>query len=221
MRTGIVLCGRVLLSVFVVLVFQMPAWASEILLDDYKSGLSPKWREKCLVGKTSYEVIEEDGRPYIKATSHSAASALYYKIEYDAKEYPIITWSWKVANVLAKGDAKEKKGHDFAARVIVIFPAAVPWNSQALSYTWANKLPIGSIAPIPSLPNANTIALKSGPTQTGQWFEEKRNIVEDYRRCFGQDPPQVGAIAIMTDTDNTCEEAMAWYGPIRISAATN
>jgi hypothetical protein len=65
------------------------------------------------------------------------------------------------------------------------------------------------------------IALKSGPTYTGQWFEERRNILDDYRQCFGQDPPQVGAIAIMTDTDNTCEEAMAWYGPIRISAATN
>ena len=213
--------GRVLLGVLLVVALQTPTWASDILLDDYKSGLSPKWREKCLAGKTSYEVVQEDGQAYIKATSSSAASALYYKIEYDAKEYPIITWRWKVANVLTKGNALEKKGHDFAARVMVIFPATMPWNSQALSYSWANTLPVGSVAPNPYVPNANTIALKSGPTQTGQWFEESRNILEDYRRCFGEDPPQVGAIAIMTDTDNTCEEAMAWYGPIRISAASN
>ncbi len=213
--------GRVLLSVLLVIAVQSSAWASEILLDDYKVGLSPKWHEKCLAGKTSYEVVQEDGQAYIKATSRSAASALYYKIEYDAKEYPIITWRWKVANVLTKGNALEKKGHDFAARVMVIFPATVPWKSQALSYSWANRLPVGSVAPNPYLPGANTIVLKSGPTQTGQWFEESRNIVEDFRRCFGQDPPQVGAIAIMTDTDNTCEEAMAWYGPIRISAASD
>jgi hypothetical protein len=213
--------GGVLFVVFLILALQAPSRAAEILLDDYKSGLSPKWREKCLAGKTSYEVIEEDGQPYIQATSSSAASALYYKIEYDAKEYPIITWSWKVANVLTKGNALEKEGHDFAARVMVIFPATVPWKSQALSYSWANRLPIGSVTPNPYAPTANTIALKSGSDQTGQWFEEKRNILEDYRRCFGQDPPQVGAIAIMTDTDNTCEEAMAWYGPIRISAASN
>ena len=149
--------GRVLLGVLLVVVLQTPVWASDILLDDYKSGLSPKWREKCLAGKTSYKVVQEDGQPYIKATSSSAASALYYKIEYDAKEYPIITWRWKVANVLTKGNALEKKGHDFAARVMVIFPATVPWKSQALSYAWANTLPVGSVAPNPYVASANMI----------------------------------------------------------------
>ena len=41
---------------------------------------------------------------------------------------------------------------------------------------------------------------------------EKRNVFEDYRRVFGQDPPKVDAIAIMTDTDKTGEEAVAYYG---------
>jgi hypothetical protein len=39
--------------------------------------------------------------------------------------------------------------------------------------------------------------------------------VGDYRRAFGEDPPKVGAVAIMTDTDNTGEQAVAWYGAIR------
>lgn len=39
--------------------------------------------------------------------------------------------------------------------------------------------------------------------------------VEDYRQAFGEDPPKVGAVAIMTDTDNTGEQAVAWYGAIR------
>jgi hypothetical protein len=50
----------------------------------------------------------------------------------------------------------------------------------------------------------------------GQWLEEKRNLVEDYRKCFGEDPGKAGGVAIMTDTDNTGEKAMAWYGPIRL-----
>ena len=60
------------------------------------------------------------------------------------------------------------------------------------------------------------IAVRSGSGEVGNWVGERRNIVEDYRRCFGQDPPSVGAVAVMTDTDNTGEEAMAWYGPIRV-----
>ena len=60
------------------------------------------------------------------------------------------------------------------------------------------------------------IAVETGSTRTGRWVVEKRNVLEDYRRVFGLDPPKAGAIAIMTDTDNTGEEAVAYYGPIRI-----
>jgi regulator of sigma D len=63
------------------------------------------------------------------------------------------------------------------------------------------------------------IAVQSGPAHVGQWLEEKRNLLEDYRRCFGEDPGKAGVVAIMTDTDNTGEKAMAWYGPIRLLAA--
>jgi hypothetical protein len=60
------------------------------------------------------------------------------------------------------------------------------------------------------------IAVQSGPSLVGQWLEEKRNRLEDYRKCFGEDSPKAGAVAIMTHTDNTGERAMAWYGPIRL-----
>jgi hypothetical protein len=60
------------------------------------------------------------------------------------------------------------------------------------------------------------IAVQSGPSLVGQWLEEKRNLLEDYRKCFGEEPPTAGAVAIMTDTDNTGEQAVAWYGPIRL-----
>jgi regulator of sigma D len=60
------------------------------------------------------------------------------------------------------------------------------------------------------------IAVRSGSAQLGQWLDEKRNLLEDYWKCFGEDPPKAGAVAIMTDTDNTGEHAVAWYGPIRL-----
>ncbi len=37
---------------------------------------------------------------------------------------------------------------------------------------------------------------------------------------FGEEPPMVGAIAIMTDTDNTKGSALSWYDDIRIESAT-
>jgi hypothetical protein len=43
---------------------------------------------------------------------------------------------------------------------------------------------------------------------------EKRNIHEDYKQAFGEEPPMISGVAIMTDTDNTRESAIAWYGDI-------
>ena len=47
--------------------------------------------------------------------------------------------------------------------------------------------------------------------------EDRQKDQEDYRRIFGEEPPMVGAIAIMTDTDNTQQSAVAWYDDIRIA----
>lgn len=201
-----------------VLLISLPArtGAAEILIDDYKGGLSPGWKEKVFEKRTRYEVVEEGSARFIKATSRASASALYYEINFDPKDYPILTWRWKVDRILTKGDASSKAGDDYAARVYVVFPSLLFWRTRAVNYIWANKLPRAEVVPNAFTSNAMLIAVRSGPGDVGKWVEEKRHIVEDYRRCFGQDPPGAGAVAIMTDTDNTGEEATAWYGPIRL-----
>jgi len=201
---------------FILMYSCLPVCADEILLDDYTNGLNPKWIEKSFKGNTDYQVTRQDDQWCIKAISRSSASALYYKIKYDLKDFPILTWRWKVARVLARGSALHKDGDDYAARVYVVFPSWAFWKTKALNYIWANKLPVGEAVPNPFTANAMMIAVQSGPALTGKWVEETRNVFEDYRRSFGKDPPMAGAIAIMTDTDNTGEEAVAWYGPIRV-----
>jgi len=61
------------------------------------------------------------------------------------------------------------------------------------------------------------LAVESGPSKAGQWVNEERDIQADYRRVFGENPPEAGGVAIMTDTDNTGGEATAWYGDITLS----
>jgi hypothetical protein len=48
------------------------------------------------------------------------------------------------------------------------------------------------------------------------WFEEERNLYEDYELAFGSDPPRVAGIGIMTGTGNTGESAIAYYGDITL-----
>ncbi len=193
-----------------------PAAPAEILLDDYRAGLSPRWQEKSFKGRTEYRVRTGEPFPHLEAFSRGSASALYYEISYDPRQYPFLSWWWKVEGVVTGGDARRKDGDDYAARVYVVFPALFFWQTRAVSYIWANRLPAGEAVPNPFTANAVMIALRSGPEQAGRWVRETRNLLLDYRRFFGQDPPKAGAVALMTDTDNTAGVARAFYGPIRI-----
>jgi hypothetical protein len=58
------------------------------------------------------------------------------------------------------------------------------------------------------------IAVESGESKVNQWVCEERNILEDYKKAFGENPSMISGIAIMTDTDNTGESATAYYGDI-------
>jgi hypothetical protein len=43
------------------------------------------------------------------------------------------------------------------------------------------------------------------------WGSEERNIYEDYKQAFGEEPPLMNGVVIMTHTDNTKEQATAYY----------
>ena len=172
------------------------------------------WTEKSFKGKTEYRLVEAAGLQVLQADSHGAASGLVYEIEYDPQDYPVLSWRWKVANIIAKGDSRTKAGDDYAARIYVVFPHWFFLKTRTLNYIWANRLPKEAIQANAYTSNAMMIAVESGAEKVGEWVTERRNIVKDYRRAFGEDPPEVGAIAIMTDTDDTGETAMAWYSEI-------
>lgn len=192
------------------------AAGSEIVIDDFENGLSSGWEKEIFVGETVYELTEGIDGKCLKAISNKSASGLYYKIDFDPREYPIITWSWKIDHVLTRGDARKKSGDDYAARVYVIFPSFFFWQTRAINYIWANKLPKGEAVPSSYTGNSMMVAVESGAEMTGKWIVEKRNLLEDYKRYFGKTPKKAGAIAIMTDTDNTGESAAACYDSIKI-----
>ena len=178
-----------------------------------ESGLAG-WSGKSFKGETEYRIVEDAGQKVLQAISQGTASGLVFETEYDPKEYPVLSWRWKVANTLVKGDSRTKAGDDYAARVYVVFPHWFFPKTKTLNYIWANRLSKESVQANAYLSNAVMIAVESGVENVGEWVSVRRNIVEDYRRAFGEDPPKIGAIAIMTDTDNTGESAVAWYSDI-------
>ena len=178
-----------------------------------KSGLEG-WTQKIFQGETDYRIVDEAGHKVLQATSRAAASGLVFETDYNPQEYPILAWHWKIDHIIAGGDSRTRSGDDYAARVYVIFPHWFFPKTRTLNYIWGNRLPREAVQPNAFTGNAMMIAVESGSAKAGQWVSVRRNIVDDYRRAFGEEPSNVGAIAIMTDTDQTGESALAWYGDI-------
>ena len=178
------------------------------------SGLSG-WSEKSFQGTTEYRIVEEGGEKVLYAKSEKAASGLVFETDYDPQQFPVLSWRWKISDTISKGDSRIKAGDDYSARIYIVFPHWFFLKTKTLNYIWANQLPKNSSQLSVYTSNDMMIAVESGSAKAGEWVTVQRNLLDDYRKAFGEEPPNVGAIAIMTDTDNTGETAVAWYGDIK------
>lgn len=134
-------------------------------------------------------------------------------------------------NVYRKGDMRTKAGDDYPLRVYILFQydpekagalerirygiAKILYGEypphSSLSYIWANRTEErGSIMTSPYSSRAMMIALQGGLQNVGTWQEERVNVIADYRKAFGFDPPIIGTIGIMNDSDNTGEKSISW-----------
>ena len=58
------------------------------------------------------------------------------------------------------------------------------------------------------------MVVQQGPEKTGRWIWEKRNIHEDFKELFDDEPPGFAGIAVLTDTDQTNEGVEAYFSSI-------
>ncbi len=199
--------------------------------------LPPDWKPltfKKIEKHTIYTLVKDNGTAVVKAVAEASASGLTREIKINPKEYPSIQWRWKVSNILENGDIHRKEGDDYPARIYITFeydPSKVSFFEKAkyetirllygqypplgaINYIWESKAPVGTMVPNPYTDRAMMFVLESGAAKLNQWVVEERNVSEDYKKAFGQEPPMISGIAIMTDTDNTGESATAYYGDI-------
>lgn len=192
---------------------------ARVMVGHFSHGDLSGWSDKVFDGVTRYTLVSEDGRRALKADSRDTASGLYKNIRVDLERTPYLHWSWRVLNTLGDNDEHTKAGDDYAARVYVIFSGgALFWRTRAINYVWSSNQPRGSTWRNAFTGNARMIAVRSGDGKTGVWLHERRDIRSDYRHLFGDDVRYIDAVAIMTDTDNTHQTAVAYYGDIYFSA---
>lgn len=188
---------------------------------------------------TAYSLAAVDGRVALKAVANASATGLMRDMRIELKEFPLLRWQWKTENLIPHADNYAKDREDSPVRLVIRFEGDIgklPFKDRlvlrlaktlsgqelpyaTLMYIWENKAPRGSVIPNPHTGRVQMIVAESGPARVGQWLTEEHNVYEDYKRAFGEEPPPVSAVGVLTDTDNTDETATAWYGDIAFRKA--
>lgn len=211
-------CAARQLHVSVVPPLVLAPRASLLWAESFDALRPARWREVEVRRRTAYRAARVDGRPCLQADSKNGASILMTAVRFDPRAYPWLSWQWRVDQPVDGEALDTKRGSDAAARVYVYFETpGLPWQKRNLDYVWSASLPPGTLTQSAFSAQSKIFVLAGGREALGTWRTEERNLAEDYRNAFGEEPPEVIALGLMTDTDNTGTTALAYFDELRIS----
>ena len=219
----------------------LPAADGDVLLREEFTSLDA-WRPLTfpkIARHSTYVVATDPERSefWLRAESDRSASGIVWKEQYDVYAYPKLRWRWRVQNVYEKGDATKKSGDDYPVRLYVMFrydPATASAGKRfkyglakavygeyppdsGLNYIWESRETPGEYVVSPYTDSAVMFLKEKGAAKVGVWVEEEADVLADYRRAFGKDPPRLATLAVMNDSDNTGEKAVSFIDWIEIA----
>ena len=200
------------------------AWAADrVVVEDWRShplgtrGIPGNWKGQSW-GQPTYdlEIVPDNGQPVLHLRSKGETSTISrdLKASVDLKETPILEWRWKVVTLPTGGNACQKSTDDQAAQVYVAWlraPEAV--RSRIIGYVWDSTAPAGTICKSEKTSTVTYVVLRSGSGELGKWITERRNVVEDFRKIYGEAPDKPSALSLAIDSDDTRSSAESFIGP--------
>lgn len=188
-----------------------------------------------LKGHSQYQLVEDGGATVLKGRARASASGLLHDLDLDVRERPILSWRWKVMDLAPSEDSPD----DSPVRILVNFDgdtSKIPFGDRlfydqfhlftgqqlpyaGVMYVWGSKTTNGGVVNNKYTSRIKMIAVESGRENLGKWLQESRNVEEDYRRLFGEEPGRVVSVGIMTEADDADRALEAFYGDIAFRAA--
>ena len=140
---------------------------------------------------TANLALEKKENRYVLHMKSDSESSFGIKKEMDVKinEYPFLNWEWKVDKLPTGADIRNKDTDDQAIQVYIAFkPTGWPakMNTPTIGYIWGVNCPKNTLvtSPQPFAGKVRYIVLRDKSDNLNKWYQEKRNIKEDYKKLF-------------------------------------
>jgi hypothetical protein len=184
----------------------------------------------------------DNGIAAIKLESKANLTFLEKNVSIDLKNYPIISWKWKVMNILAGVDERTKAGDDHPLRIFFVFEPdekkqslwfrlkrfiyldwlhGHPYGGRFTEYLWSSHLEAGEIINDPGKSWQKLMVVEGGSAKLGQWLSYRRDLYRDFKALYGEEPRRLIFIGILNDTDQTSQAAISYISDLQFSKATH
>src|SRR5262245_20181143 len=172
---------------------------------------------------TKYALVDDCGTVVVEAKADGSSSALAEPLDIDPRQYPWITWRWKVPELVPGIDNTKRATDDAPVRLEISFDGDMKKLSiddkvfffqvkagtgfdmpyATLEYVWGEGAPAETVIVNTWTSRIRMLMLEVGSEHAGRWVTETRNVLDDYRRAYGEEAGRITAVAIVTDTDAT------------------
>jgi hypothetical protein len=215
---------RAPLAALLLLLVAAVAGASDLVVEDWSSyavgtkGKPTGWKEQSWGSpKYDFAIVANESAKVLHLRSANEGSTISKDIKgkVNLKETPIIEWSWKVTGLPKGGNSCRKATDDQAAQVFVVwprFPEAV--RSRIVGYVWDSTQPVGTMCKSEKSGTVTYIVIRSGAADLGKWFTERRNVAEDFKKIYTEDPEPPSAVSVAIDSNDTQSTSESFIGTI-------
>ncbi len=240
-----------ILCISILSFFPLKWYPSLVVADDASfldMGLSSKYYEATRVPKgwklrkrfgypngARAEWVIEDRIHAVRLHSKAALTFLEKSVAIDIEKFPIVTWKWKVENILKGNDERTKAGDDHPIRIFFVFEPdesqqsfwfrlkrfvyldrihGHPMGGRFTEYLWSSHLHPGDIINDPGKPWQKLMVVEGGSRNLGKWLSYEKNLYEDFKKLYGEEPRRLIFIGILNDTDQTGQEAVSYIADL-------
>jgi hypothetical protein len=202
----------------------------------------PGWQPYVLrpdQARTVYSMERRDARVVLHAVADSARSGLACEVDIDPQRTPWLRWEWRADSVYESATVADDILEDTPARLVIAFAGDLSLLSlrdrvffeqvelftghllpfATLTYVWDGQQPVGTVLPYARSSRIRFDVVESGSARAGQWLRYERNVLDDYRRVFGEAPSgHITSVGVLTNSDDLKNHVEAWYGDIGLYA---
>jgi hypothetical protein len=195
-----------------------------IIIDDFSTtpkGQKPRdwgaWRDKDQDKPLLYQVQGQNDRHYLAASDSGYSVILGKFVQWNPREYPIMTWCWRANALPPGGNEFLNHANDSAAGIYVIFSQNWLRVPKQVKYVWSSTLPKGTVGRRNKIFRPWFFVVESGEDNVGKWAFEIVDLERDHKLKLGGPPAKstIG-LGLLTDANSTDSYAEAFYADIRV-----